>query len=319
MVNIEILKKPIANDITETIGNTPLVRLNKINDTDAEVLVKIESFNPVNSVKDRVAASLIDEAEKQGKINKDTTIIEPTSGNTGIGLGYVTAAKGYKLIITMPESMSIERRKLIKVFGADIRLTPASDGMSGAVKEAERLHAEIENSFIPQQFENEANTKIHEQTTAQEILKDTDGKVDIVVAGVGTGGTLMGISNVLKKENPNFKSIAIEPAGSPLLTTGKGGPHKIQGIGPGFIPGLIDVDNFDEIVTVEDQDAKDTLLKLAREEGIFAGISSGAAVFAALREAKKEENKGKRIIAILPDTGERYLSVGWVFDDLFDD
>lgn len=311
--NIKILKKPIANDITETIGNTPLVRLNKLTEgIDAEVLVKVESFNPVSSVKDRVAVALIEDAEKKGKINKDTTIIEPTSGNTGVALAFAAAAKGYKLKIVLPESFSIERRKLVKIFGADLVLTPAADGIPGAIKEAERLNNEIDNSIILQQFENQANPEIHEKLTGQEILKDTDGNVDILISAVGTGGTVTGIARAIKKENPDFKAIAVEAASSPVLSGGEKGSHKIQGISPGFVAETTDLDIIDEIITVTDEDAGNGTIALAQKEGILAGISSGAAVHAALEVAKRPENKGKTIVAILADTGERYLSVDWL-------
>jgi cysteine synthase A len=311
--NIEILKKPIANDMTETIGNTPLVRLNRLTeDTDAEVLVKVESFNPASSVKDRIAVGLIEDAEKDGRINKDTTIIEPTSGNTGVGLAFAAAAKGYKLKILLPESFSEERKKLVRIFGADLVLTPASEGIPGAIKEAKRLNEEIENSIILQQFENESNPRIHERTTAQEILKDTDGNVDILVSAVGTGGTITGISRVIKEKNPDFKAIAVEAASSPVLSGGEKGAHKIQGISPGFVAKNTDLELIDEIITVNDEDAGNTTIALAQKEGILAGISSGAATYAALQVAKREENKGKRIVVILADTGERYLSVDWL-------
>ncbi|MBE6493784.1 MAG: cysteine synthase A [Methanosphaera stadtmanae] len=312
--NIEILKKPIANDITETIGNTPLVRLNKLNDSEAEVLAKVESFNPASSVKDRVAVEMIEAAEKEGIIDKDTVLIEPTSGNTGVGLAFAAAAKGYKLKILLPEDFSEERKKLIRIFGAELVLTPASEGVPGAIKEAERIHEEIENSMILQQFENPSNPKAHELTTAKEILKDTDGNVDIYVASVGTGGTLTGVARVLKEHNPDVQIVAVEAAGSAVLSGKEAGPHKIQGISGGFIAGNTDVDLIDEVFAVEDDDAGKTTIDLAQKEGILAGISSGAAAYAALEIAKREENKGKRIVVILPDTGERYLSVDWLAD-----
>ena len=319
MVNIPKLKRGIANDITETIGNTPLIRLNKIAEgVDADVLVKFESFNPVASVKDRVAVNLIEQAEKDGLIDKDTVIIEPTSGNTGIGLSFVAAAKGYKLIIVMPETMSMERRKLMAVFGSEIVLTPGSEGMGGAIAKATELAEKYENSFIPQQFENKANSEIHRLTTGPEILRDTDGKVDIVVSAAGTGGTITGIAQAIKEVNPDFKAVVVEPSTSQTLGKGVKGPHKIQGIGPGFVPGVLDTEIVDEIVPVNDEDAASTLLKLAKEEGIFAGISSGAATWAGLEIAKRPENKGKTIVVILPDTGERYLSTEWVFQELYD-
>ena len=300
MVNIPELKRGVANDITEAIGNTPLVRLNKLTEgLEADVLVKIEAFNPVSSVKDRVAVSLIEAAEKEGKLNKDSVIIEPTSGNTGIGLSFVAAAKGYKLILTMPETMSIERRKLLAVFGAEIVLTPGSEGMGGAIAKANELVENTPNSFMPQQFENKANSEIHRLTTGPEIYRDTDGKVDIVV-------------------KPEFKAVAVEPATSQTLGQGATGPHKIQGIGPGFVPDVLELDLIDEVIPVKDEDAGSTLLKLAREEGIFTGISSAAATFAGLELAKRPENKGKTIVVILPDTGERYLSTEWVFKELYD-
>ncbi len=318
MVNIPNLKRGIAKDITETIGNTPLVRLNKLTKgLDAEVLVKIESFNPSGSVKDRVGVSLIENAEKEGLINKDTLIIEPTSGNTGIGLGFVAATKGYKLILTMPDTMSLERRKLLAIFGAEIVLTPGSEGMTGAIAKAEELAKENPNSFIPLQFENKANSKIHRITTGPEILRDTDGNVDFLVSAVGTGGTLTGVAEAIKEKIPECKAIAVEPFTSQTIGKGEKGPHKIQGIGAGFVPSVLNVDIIDEIIPVKDEDAGSTLLKLAREEGIFAGITSGAATWAALELAKRPENAGKRIVAILPDTGERYLSTEWVFKELY--
>lgn len=311
--NIKIIKKPIANDITETIGNTPLVRLNKLTkDIDAEVLVKIEAFNPVSSVKDRIAVNLIEEAEKTGKINKDTVLIEPTSGNTGIGLSFAAAAKGYKLKILLPENFSEERKKLIKIFGAELIETPASKGIPGAIEEANKIHEEIENSYILQQFENPANPEIHKKLTGPEIYEDTDGKVDIVVSAAGTGGTVTGIAQAIKPLKEDFQAIAVEAASSPVLSGGQKGPHKIQGISPGFIPDTIDLDLIDEVITVEDEDAGKTTIALAQEEGILAGISSGSAVYAALEVAKRPENKGKTIVAILADTGERYLSVDWL-------
>ncbi|MBR0473067.1 MAG: cysteine synthase A [Methanosphaera sp.] len=317
--NIPILKKPIANDITETIGNTPLVKINKLTEgIDATVLVKVESFNPVSSVKDRVAVSLIEDAEKQGKINKDTTIIEPTSGNTGVALAFAAAAKGYKLKIILPESFSIERRKLVKIFGADLVLTPASEGIPGAIKEAERLNKEIENSIILQQFENPANPKIHEILTGEEIYTDTDGKVDIVVSAAGTGGTATGIARAIKPKKEDFQLIVVEAASSPIISKGEKGPHKIQGISPGFVADTLDLDVIDEVITVEDEDAGKGTINLAQKEGILAGISSGAAIHAAIEVAKRPENKGKTIVAILPDTGERYLSVDWLSEIYYD-
>lgn len=320
MVNIPKITRPIAENITETVGNTPLVRLNKLaGDLEADVLVKLESFNPISSVKDRVGLGLIEDLEERGLLNKDSTIIEATSGNMGIGLGFVAAQRGYKVIFTMPDTMSMERRKLLAIFGAKIVLTPGSEGMGGAIKKANELLEEIPNSINPGQFVNQANPKFHKKTTAQEILRDTEGKVDIVVAGVGTGGTITGISEAIKDVNPNLKAVAVEPETSPVLSKGTPGAHKIQGIGAGFVPETFHGDAIDEIFTVKDQDAASTLLALAKQEGILAGISSGAATFAALELAKKEENKGKTIVAILPDTGERYLSVDWVFQELYDE
>jgi len=299
----------IASDVTEIIGNTPLVRLKRIGATlSANLVAKLESFNPCGSVKDRIGVSMIEDAEKRGLIKKDTVIIEPTSGNTGIALAFVCAAKGYRLILTMPDTMSMERRKLLKLFGAKLVLTPGSEGMAGAVKKAEELLSEIPNSFMPQQFKNPANPEIHKKTTAEEIWKDTDGKVDILVAGVGTGGTITGIAEVIKKRKPTFKAIAVEPANSPVLSGGKPGAHKIQGIGAGFVPQVLKMDLVDEVIPVKDEDAEKMSRRLVKEEGILAGISSGAATWAALEVAKRPENKGKLIVVILPDTGERYLS-----------
>ncbi|RLE10394.1 cysteine synthase A [Candidatus Aerophobetes bacterium] len=299
----------IASDVTKLIGNTPLVRLKRIGATlSANLVAKLESFNPCGSVKDRIGVSMIEDAEKRGLIKKDTVIIEPTSGNTGIALAFVCAAKGYRLILTMPDTMSMERRKLLKLFGAKLVLTPGSEGMAGAVKKAEELLSEIPNSFMPQQFKNPANPEIHKKTTAEEIWKDTDGKVDILVAGVGTGGTITGIAEVIKKRKPTFKAIAVEPANSPVLSGGKPGAHKIQGIGAGFVPQVLKMDLVDEVIPVKDEDAEKMSRRLVKEEGILAGISSGAATWAALEVAKRPENKGKLIVVILPDTGERYLS-----------
>ncbi|RAP50898.1 MAG: cysteine synthase A [Methanosphaera sp. rholeuAM74] len=311
--NIEIIKKPIANDITETIGNTPLVRLNRLTDgIDAEILVKVEAFNPVGSIKDRIAVNLIEDAEKSGKINKDTVLIEPTSGNTGIGLAFAAAAKGYKLKILLPENFSEERKKLIKIFGAELIETPASKGIPGAIEEANKIHEEIENSYILQQFENPANPEIHEKLTGPEIYKDTDGKVDILVSAAGTGGTVTGVARAIKPLKEDFQAIAVEAASSPVLSGGQKGPHKIQGISPGFVPDTTDLDIIDEIIKVEDEDAGKTTIELAQKEGILVGISSGSAVYAALQVAKRPENKGKTIVVILADTGERYLSVDWL-------
>ena len=318
MVNIPELKRGIANDMTEAIGNTPLVRLNRLTEgLEADVLVKVESFNPVSSIKDRIAVNLIETAEKEGLLKEDSVIIEPTSGNTGIGLSFVAAAKGYKLILTMPETMSIERRKLLAVFGAEIVLTPGSEGMGGAIAKAKELVENTPNSFMPQQFETKANSEIHRLTTGPEIYRDTDGKVDIVVSAAGTGGTVTGIAQYIKELKPEFKAVAVEPATSQTLGKGEKGPHKIQGIGPGFVPEVLDLDLVDEVIPVKDEDAGATLLRLAREEGIFTGISSGAATWAGIELAKRPENKGKTIVVILPDTGERYLSTEWIFGDLF--
>ena len=315
MANIPELKRGVLESITDAIGNTPIVRLNNLTEgLEAEVDVKIESFNPTGSVKDRVAVAMIEDAEEKGLLKPGATIIEPTSGNTGIGLAFAAAAKGYKLILTMPETMSVERRKFLSVLGAELVLTPGADGMGGAIAKANELNEETPDSIILGQFDNPANVKIHSETTAQEILRDTEGKVDIVIGGVGTGGTITGIGKVLKEEIPDVKIVAVEPKDSQTLAKGEKGPHKIQGIGAGFVPSIYDADVIDEIIPVANEDAGNTLLALAKREGIFSGISSGAATWAALDLAKKEENKGKRIIAILPDNGERYLSVDWLFD-----
>ena len=298
----------IFENITETIGFTPLVKINKLGNPAATILAKLEAFNPCGSVKDRLALSMIEEAEKAGKIKPGTLIVEPTSGNTGIGLACVCAAKGYKLILTMPESMSTERRKLLKLFGAEIVLTKAEEGMTGAIHEAEKIVAENKNAFMPQQFTNPANPKIHRETTAQEIISDTDGKFDILIAGVGTGGTITGCSEVMKKFNPDLKTVAVEPSRSPILSGGKPGPHAIQGIGAGFVPEILKTELIDEVIQVTDADAVETAKLLATKEGILAGISSGAAMWAAMKIAQKPENAGKTIIVILPDTGERYIS-----------
>ena len=300
----------IYEDLTKTVGNTPLVKLNRVTlGLDATVLVKLESFNPLSSVKDRIGVSMIEAAERAGHIKDDTIILEPTSGNTGIALAFVSAVKGYKLVLVMPETMSIERRKLLKALGADLVLTPGSQGMKGAVSTAEEMLAKDPRYYyIPQQFRNPSNPEVHRKTTAEEIWRDTDGKVDILVAGVGTGGTITGIADVIKSRKPDFKAIAVEPSASPVLSGGKPGPHKIQGLAPGFVPDVLRLDLVDEIVKVEYDDAIKTARRLAKEEGILVGISSGAAAWAGLQLAARPENKGKQIVVILPDTGERYLS-----------
>ena len=304
----------LFKDITETVGNTPLVRINRIIQADAEVYVKLEFFNPLSSVKDRIGVSMIEAAEKAGKINKDTTIIEPTSGNTGISLAFVCAAKGYKLTLTMPESMSVERRSLLKAMGSKLILTPAEKGMPGAIAAASKLVEETPNSFMPQQFMNPANPEVHRKTTAEEIWNDTDGKADFLISGIGTGGTITGVGEVIKKRKPEFKCIAIEPEASPVLTQTrsdqdiKPGPHKIQGIGAGFIPEILNMDIIDEVIKVSNEDSFSWARRASLEEGILCGISSGAAVYAADLVARRPENKGKMIIAVLASAGERYLS-----------
>jgi len=316
-VEIPKLTRGIARDSTELIGNTPLVRLNRITEgTNAEVVAKLESFNPLGSVKDRIGVSMIVAAEEAGLINKDTVIVEPTSGNTGIALAFVCAARGYKLILTMPDTMSLERRQLLSVFGAELVLTPGAEGMPGAVRKAEQLVAEHPNYLMPQQFKNPANPEVHRLTTAEEIWRDTDGKVDILISGVGTGGTITGVAEVIKKRKPEFKAIAVEPADSPVLSGGKPGPHKVQGIGAGFVPDVLRTELIDEIIRVSNEDAGIMARRLAKEEGILAGISSGAATWAALEVARRPTNEGKLIVVVLPDTGERYLST-WLFQELY--
>ncbi len=305
----------IAGNILELIGNTPLVKLNKLNGSKAEVLLKLESFNPMSSVKDRIGFALIEDAEKSGRLKKGGLIIEPTSGNTGIGLAMAAAVKGYKLVLTMPETMSIERRKLLAALGAEIILTEGAKGMQGSIDKAQELHEANPGSIIPGQFTNPANPAYHYKITAEEILRDTDNRIDIFVAGVGTGGTLTGIGTRLKEANPDVKLIAVEPSDSPILSGGKAGPHKIQGIGANFIPKILNTAIIDEVMPVKAEDAGDTSRELARQEGILVGISSGAALFAALTVANRAENTGKRIVALMPDSGERYLST-WLFDDI---
>ena len=315
-VEIPKLTRGIASDVTELIGNTPLVRLNRVTQgARAQVVAKLESFNPLSSVKDRIGVAMIVDAEAKGLIKKDTVIIEPTSGNTGIAFAFVCAARGYRLILTMPETMSMERRQLLSIFGAELVLTPGSEGMPGAIRRAEQMAAETPNSFTPHQFKNMANPEIHRLTTADEIWRDTDGKADILVAGVGTGGTITGVAEVLKAKKPGFKAIAVEPSDSPVLSGGKPGGHKIQGIGAGFIPDIMRLELVDEIIKVTNDDAGSMTRKLAREEGILSGVSSGAATWAAVEVAKRPENAGKLIIVVLPDTGERYLST-WLFQGL---
>ena len=301
----------IADDITKLVGNTPLVRLDRLAPgLEAHLVAKLEFFNPLSSVKDRIGVSMIEDAEEKGLIEKDTVVIEPTSGNTGLALAFVCAVKGYRLILTMPDTMSVERRQLLKGFGAELVLTPGSEGMAGAIRKAEELLLELSGSFMPQQFKNPANPRIHQETTAKEIWKDTDGKIDILVSGVGTGGTITGVAEVIKKRRPGFKAIAVEPENSPVLSGGKAGSHKIQGIGAGFVPDILRMDLVDEVIQVTDEQAGEVARRLRIEEGILSGISSGAATWVALQVAKRRESKGKLIVVILPDTGERYLSTG---------
>ncbi|MGB7569096.1 MAG: cysteine synthase A [Chitinivibrionales bacterium] len=305
----------IASDITKLIGNTPLVRINRLNEKGkAQIAAKLEFFNPMSSVKDRIGLAMIEDAEQKGLLTKGSVIIEPTSGNTGIALAFVAAVKGYRLVLTMPETFSIERRKLLKSLGAELVLTDGTKGMKGAIEKAEELAKETKNSFVPQQFNNPANPEIHRKTTAEEVWNDTDGKVDIFISGVGTGGTVTGVAGVLKSRKPGVKIIAVEPDASPVLSGGQPGPHKLQGIGAGFVPKILNVSLLDEIIKVKEADAGATARALAKQEGVFAGISSGAALWAALQVARRDENAGKLIVVVLPDTGERYLST-WLWNE----
>jgi cysteine synthase A len=315
MASPQPFRGKIYDDVTQAIGHTPLIRLRRVvGNSKATVAAKVESFNPLWSVKDRIGVAMIDAAERDGKINKDTTIIEPTSGNTGIGLAFTCAARGYKLIVTMPETMSLERRRLLKAFGAEIQLTPGEKGMTGSIAKAEELLRTIPNSFMPQQFKNPANPEIHRKTTAEEIWNDTAGKVDYLVSGIGTGGTITGVSEVIKKRKPSFKAVAVEPVNSPVIMQKRQGQElkpgrtKIQGIGAGFIPAVLNMEIIDEVITVKDDDAFEMSRRVAREEGLLCGISSGAAVWAAVQLAQRPDNAGKLIVTVLPDLGERYLS-----------
>jgi len=306
----------IYNSITELVGNTPLVRLNRLNDTHATILAKLEYFNPASSVKDRIGLSMIEAAERAGRIHPgETVIVEPTSGNTGIGLAFVAAAKGYRIVLTMPDNMSIERRKLLRGFGAELVLTPAAERMPGAIKKAEEIAADIPNAWIPQQFQNPANPEIHRRTTAEELWDDTDGQIDILISGVGTGGTITGVAEVIKPRKPSFKAIAIEPEGSPVLSGGQAGPHKIQGIGAGFVPDVLNTSIIDEIIQVSNDDAFDLARRLATQEGLMVGISSGAAAWVALEVGRRPENAGKMIVFVAPSNGERYLSTALYADE----
>ena len=299
----------IADNVTKLVGNTPLVRLHRLTEgLEADVVAKLEYYNPAHSVKDRIGVAMIEAAERDGVIDADTIIVEPTSGNTGIALAMVCAQRGYRLILTMPDSMSRERRKLLRAFGAELVLTPATEGMAGAIAKAEELAAAESNAWIPQQFENPANPEIHRTTTAEEIWRDTDGEVDVVVAGIGTGGTITGVGEVLKQRKPDVQIVAVEPAASPVLSGGEKGPHPIQGIGAGFVPAVLNTDIYDEVITVEGEDAMNTARRMATEEGLLVGISSGAATWAALQVAARRENRGKLIVVIIPSFGERYLS-----------
>ncbi len=309
----------LYEDITQTVGNTPLVRLNRLAaGCRAEVYAKLEFFNPLSSVKDRIGVSMIEDAEQRGLIGEGSVIIEPTSGNTGIALAFVCAARGYRLVLTMPDTMSLERRKLLSVLGAELVLTPGSQGMKGAIEKAEEILSITPGGFMPQQFRNPANPAVHRETTAREIWEDTDGRVDILVAGVGTGGTITGVAEVIKEKKPSFRAVAVEPAASPVLSGGKPGPHRIQGIGAGFVPEILRLDLIDEVITVTEEDAGKTARRLAREEGILAGISSGAATWAAVQVASREENEGKLVVVVIPSCGERYLST-WLFEPLLEE